>query len=213
MGFGTPQTLTNSGVKLAPGTLGDMVILKPSIVVFAPLILERIYGTIQHQVSQGGAISQWLFQSAMNSGLENFNLGYIGAPMLWNALVFKRIQAITGGNLRLILTGSAPLDGNVHKFVQTCLNCPVRQGYGSTETCAASVIQEVLDNSVSTVGPPRITACIKLVDWEEGGYRWTDKDSAEIGMPRGEIVIGGEGVTLGYLVNPEYPDEEIEQKK
>eukprot|EP00298_Acanthocystis_sp_HF-20_P004344 c14681_g1_i1.p1 GENE.c14681_g1_i1~~c14681_g1_i1.p1 ORF type:complete len:704 (-),score=325.39 c14681_g1_i1:119-2230(-) len=212
MGFGSPHTLTNTGVKLASGQLGDLVVLKPTIVVFAPLVLERIYNSIRLKVSQGSGFAQWMFGNAMASGLSGFDDGKIGASSFWNSIVFKKIQAITGGNLRLVLTGSAPLDGNVHKFVQTCLNCPVRQGYGSTETCAASVVQEILDNSVSTVGPPRVTACIKFIDWEEGGYRWTDKDDPNIGMPRGEIVIGGEGVTLGYLVNPDYPDAEIESK-
>jgi long-subunit acyl-CoA synthetase (AMP-forming) len=212
MGFGTPHTLTNTGVKLAAGCPGDMTILKPTVVVFAPLVLEKIYNGIQAKVAAGGAVAQWLFQNALASGLASFERGDVGAPFLWNLLVFKKIQEMTGGRVRLVLTGSAPLDGNVHKFVQTCLNCPVRQGYGATETCAASCVQEVLDNSVCCVGPPRVTACIKLIDWEEGNYRFTDSENPAIGMPRGEIVIGGEGVCLGYLVDPEHPDPEIVSK-
>lgn len=37
---------------------------------------------------------------------------------------------------------------------------------------------------------------VQLIDWEEGGYRHTDKP-----MPRGEICIGGPNVTLGYFKN------------
>ena len=35
------------------------------------------------------------------------------------------------------------------------------------------------------------------VDWEEGNYRFADKDDPNIGVPRGEIVIGGELVGVG----------------
>lgn len=43
----------------------------------------------------------------------------------------------------------------------------------------------------------------KLVNWEEGGYRVTDKP-----YPRGEIVIGGPHVTQGYFNNPEKTAED-----
>jgi long-chain acyl-CoA synthetase len=118
------------------------------------------------------------------------------------------------------------------------MGCPVRQGYGATETSAASVTQEICDNSSGVVGPPRASCCIKLVchsrlcppgltmfsdlfhvglrflkvDWEEGGYRFTDKDNAEIGVPRGEILIGGPLVCSGYLVDEEDPNPELVEK-
>eukprot|EP00300_Choanocystis_sp_HF-7_P037005 c52986_g1_i1.p1 GENE.c52986_g1_i1~~c52986_g1_i1.p1 ORF type:complete len:691 (+),score=140.77 c52986_g1_i1:54-2126(+) len=212
LGYGSPHTLTSTGVKLKEGQIGDIVVLKPTIVVFAPLILEKIYNSIQSKVANATGLKKWMFGIALSSGLKNFDEGQVGASFIWNSIVFKNVQALTGGRLRLILTGSAPLDGNVHKFVQTCFNCPVRQGYGATETCAASVLQDLRDNSVSSVGPPLPSCCIKLLDWEEGGYRFADKDNPAIGKPRGEILIGGSLVTSGYLVDPENPDPEIEEK-
>jgi long-subunit acyl-CoA synthetase (AMP-forming) len=119
---------------------------------------------------------------------------------------------MVGGRLRGIVTGSAPLDGNVHKFIQTCFNCPVRQGYGATETSAASVVQELMDSTAGLVGPPRVSCCLKLVDWVEGNYRVADQNDPSIGVPRGEIAIGGELVALGYLIDPENPDAELEEK-
>ena len=44
------------------------------------------------------------------------------------------------------------------------------------------------------VGPPLQGVQIKLVNWEEGGYRVTDT------RPRGEIVIGGENVAVGKIL-------------
>lgn len=210
MGYGNAHTLTDTGVKLQKGQRGDLPILKPTFVVFAPLVLEKIYNSISVKTSALTGIKKWLFQWGIQSGKDNFDSGYVGASWLYNALVFKKIQALVGGNLRFVITGSAPLDGEVHKFIQTALNVPVRQGYGLTETCAASVIQKVGDNTVSSVGPPLPSVCIKLMDWNE--YKFSDKDDPKIGVPRGEICIGGATVSMGYLVDPENPDPAIEAK-
>jgi len=43
---------------------------------------------------------------------------------------------------------------------------------------------------------------LQLVSWEEGGYTISDKP-----MPRGEIVIGGQSVTVGYFKNEEKTNE------
>ena len=45
---------------------------------------------------------------------------------------------------------------------------------------------------------------IKLVDWEDGGYRTTDS----VG-PRGEIVIGGQHVAKGYYNMPEQTEKDF----
>ncbi len=50
------------------------------------------------------------------------------------------------------------------------------------------------------------------VDWEEGNYRFADKDDPNIGVPRGEIVIGGELVAVGYLIDEKDPDPELIEK-
>jgi len=50
-----------------------------------------------------------------------------------------------------------------------------------------------------------------LRDWEEGGYKNADADG-EVGMRRGEILIGGPGVCDGYLVDPKKPDPDVAKK-
>ncbi|OMO91804.1 AMP-dependent synthetase/ligase [Corchorus olitorius] len=52
------------------------------------------------------------------------------------------------------------------------------------------------DTNLSRVGPPLSCCYIKLVSWEEGGYTISEKP-----MPRGEVVVGGLGVTMGYFNN------------
>jgi len=62
------------------------------------------------------------------------------------------------------------------------------------------------------VGPPQECACIKLRDWDEGNYRYSDKDDKAIGMARGEVLIGGPTVAMGYLENPKMPDADVSKK-
>lgn len=77
-----------------------------------------------------------------------------------------------------------------------CFCCPVGQGYGLTESAGAGTITEVWDYNTGRVGAPLVCCEIKLKNWEEGGYFNTDKPH-----PRGEILIGGQNVTMGYYKN------------
>ncbi|XP_012497919.1 PREDICTED: long-chain-fatty-acid--CoA ligase 3 [Propithecus coquereli] len=54
----------------------------------------------------------------------------------------------------------------------------------------------VWDYNTGRVGAPLVCCEIKLKNWEEGGYFNTDKPH-----PRGEILIGGQNVTMGYYKN------------
>lgn len=60
------------------------------------------------------------------------------------------------------------------------------------------------DTSVGRVGPPLLTNDIRLVSWEEGNYRITDKP-----YPRGEIIVGGENIAAGYYKNPQKTNEDF----
>jgi len=81
-----------------------------------------------------------------------------------------------------------------------------------TETCAGSCIAFWGDQSDRSVGPPTVTAHIRLADWPEGLYMVADKDKEGVMMPRGEVLIGGPGVTKEYYINPNNPNLEIEKK-
>ena len=116
------------------------------------------------QVKAGGDLGYNLYKCGIAKGHENFEKGIIGGPMLANMLVFKKVQAVLGGRLKACITGGAPLKPEIQKWAQTALNMPVRQGYGLTETCAASVIGKADCNKTSIIGPPTVASCIKLED-------------------------------------------------
>lgn len=62
------------------------------------------------------------------------------AAPLFDKLVFSKVKQRLGGRVKLILTGGAPLARHVEDFLKVTMCCPVVQGYGLTETCAASFI-------------------------------------------------------------------------
>jgi len=63
-----------------------------------------------------------------------------------------------------------------------------------------------------SVGPPQMCACLKLRDWPEGNYLTADASNPSIGMPRGEVLIGGPTVSMGYLVDEANPDPDVVAK-
>jgi len=211
VGYGSPQTLTDSGLKLAPGTKGDAPTLRPTFMVFAPTVLDRVRQAVQAKFAAASPLLQSVVAAAIKAGYAEFDAGRIGAPPLYNALIFKKVQALIGGRVKVMISGSAPLSADTQKFVQTCFNCPLRQGYGLTETCSAGTVGAFDDNAWSA---GRVLACckIKLVDWEEGSYRVSDEQNPEIGCPRGEILVGGPIVALGYYQDASNPDAELTAK-
>jgi len=203
LAYGTPGTLTPASTKMKqtkPPQEGDAMASRPTVMVFAPAVLDRVYNAIKARVAGGSAVKRMFFVKGLKAGERNFKKNVVGAPGLYQKVVFSKVQELLGGRVRIMLSGSAPLSPEVQMFVQTCFNCPLRQGYGLTETCAATTITSPHDSTPGHCGPPQENACVRLRDWPEGNYYSSDKDKPEIGMPRGEILIGGPTVTDGYYV-------------
>ena len=68
-------------------------------------------------------------------------LKIICRPFL-SRILFKKVKALLGGNVRMMLSGGAPLSPQTQRFMNVCFCCPVGQGYGLTETCGAGTVTE-----------------------------------------------------------------------
>ncbi|KAE8290967.1 Long-chain-fatty-acid--CoA ligase 3 [Larimichthys crocea] len=194
IGYSSPQTLADQSTKIKKGSKGDTSMLKPTLMAAVPEIMDRIYKNVMTKVEEMSKFQKTLFVLAYNYKMEQISKGY--STPLCDSLVFKRVRALLGGNTRVLLSGGAPLSAATQRFMNICLCCPVGQGYGLTETCGAGTISDMWDYSTGRVGAPLVCSEITLKDWEEGGYYSTDKPN-----PRGEILIGGPNVTMGYYKN------------
>ncbi|KAM6970466.1 long-chain-fatty-acid--CoA ligase 4b [Aplochiton taeniatus] len=201
IGYSSPQTLSDQSTKIKKGSKGDCSVLRPTLMAAVPEIMDRIYKNVMNKVQEMSHVQKTLFKLGYNYKAEQIKMGY-DAP-LCNLLLFKKVKALLGGNIRMMLSGGAPLSPATQRFMNICFCCPVGQGYGLTETCGAGTITEVSDYSTGKVGAPLICCEIKLRDWIEGGYTSQDKPH-----PRGEIIIGGPNVTMGYY-NSEHLSEDF----
>uniref|UniRef100_A0A9L0TSB0 long-chain-fatty-acid--CoA ligase n=1 Tax=Equus caballus TaxID=9796 RepID=A0A9L0TSB0_HORSE len=157
-------------------------------------IMDRIYKNVMNKVNEMSSFQRNLFILAYNYKMEQIAKGQ--STPLCDRFIFRKVRSLLGGNTRLLLCGGAPLSPTTQRFMNICFCCSVGQGYGLTESSGAGTITEVWDYNTGRVGAPLVCCEIKLKNWEEGGYFNTDKPH-----PRGEILIGGQNVTMGYYKN------------
>jgi len=201
IGYSSPNTLTDKSTMIPKGGKGDASVLKPSFMACVPLILDRIFKGIHENVRKKGEFTERLFDFCVRYKQAAVARGE--KTPLMDKLIFKSVRALIGGRVRVILTGGAPLSPETHDYIRVCMGCPVLQGYGLTETSACATLMQLTEDNTGRVGPPVGGINIRLVNWEEGNYRVTDKP-----RPRGEVLIGGNNITAGYYKMPEKTEEE-----
>ncbi|KAF2313448.1 hypothetical protein GH714_011056 [Hevea brasiliensis] len=179
-------------VKLLIEDIGE---LKPTIFCAVPRVLDRIYSGLTQKIASGGFLKQTLFNIAYSYKLNSMKKGHSHdkASPLCDKIVFDKVKQGLGGNVRLILSGAAPLAIHVEAFLRVVSCAHVLQGYGLTETCAGTFVS--LPNEMpmlGTVGPPvpNVDVCLESVP--EMNY------DALSSTPRGEICVRGNTVFSGY---------------
>jgi len=203
VGYSSPNTMTDMSTAIKKGQKGDATLLRPTIMCTVPLILDRIYKNLTGAVNKKGAGFKKVFEFCFNHKQRWNEWGY-DTPIL-DRLIFNKLAMILGGRVDFMIVGSAPLSPSTQEFMRTCMP-PIKlvQGYTMTETTCAGTCQVPGDMRVGIVGGPMAGMEIRLVDWEEGNYRITDKP-----YPRGEVVLGGKSVTRGYYKNEEKTEEDF----
>ncbi|CAF0980277.1 unnamed protein product [Adineta steineri] len=153
-------------------------IVKPTQASVVPRILNKVYDTIMADVNKS-KIKQFLVQQALRE-----------QPPLLSRLIFRKVKNLFGGELKAMITGSAPLSSDVMHFFRIALDIPIIEGYGQTETTAAGTTTHPIDMSYGTVGSPGPNVEIKLIDVPDTNYR-SEKN-------QGEICFRGPTIFKGY---------------
>jgi long-chain acyl-CoA synthetase len=108
---------------------------------------------------------------------------------LADRLVLSKVRAAFGDGLQVALTGAAPISQEIIEFFDAC-GVLVLEGYGLTETCAASTLNTLHEHRFGTVGRP-----LPGVDVRAG--------------EDGELLIRGPHVFAGYYRDQEATDTTV----
>ncbi|XP_034295997.1 long-chain-fatty-acid--CoA ligase 5 [Pantherophis guttatus] len=178
----------------------DMKVLKPTLFPVVPRLLNRIYDKIQTGTQT--RFKRLLLNVAINRKLAEVKQGIIRNNSIWDKVAFGKVQQITGGKLKLIVTGAAPISPSVLQFFRAVFGCHIAEAYGQTECSAGCTVTMPGDWKAGHVGPPLPCNIIKLEDVPEMNYFASDNE--------GEVCIKGPNVFKGYLKDPEKTAEAID---
>ncbi|KAJ2027514.1 medium-chain fatty acid-CoA ligase faa2 [Coemansia sp. S16] len=182
--------------------LDDISELKPSILVGVPRIFNRIHDQVWAQVKAKGGVASTLFNHAYNAKKENLRHGS-NKHWLWDRLVFNTVCQKFGGNLRLIISGSAPISSDVLDFMRIAFSATVLEGYGMTESSGPCGISLPTNIQAGNVGCALGNCMYKLISVPEMNYV-ADSTSEN---PCGEICVKGNNVFVEYYKRPDLTAE------
>ncbi|KAG2232064.1 hypothetical protein BDF21DRAFT_492852 [Thamnidium elegans] len=185
----------------------DIQAVKPTVFATVPRLLNRVYGKIVASTVNAPGTTGALARRGIATKLANLEAGNGYTHAFWDRLIFNKVKQALGGNVRIMVTGSAPIGKDVMQFLRVALCCDIREGYGATETCAASTIHYPNEYKAGHIGGPFTCNEIKLLDVPEMNYLSTDP------LPRGEICIRGPNVFKGYYKDEEKTREAIDEDK
>ncbi|KAL9644300.1 hypothetical protein ABK040_005761 [Willaertia magna] len=172
---------------------GDLRAFRPTIFVGVPKVFDTIKKQALLKVNGSGYVVRKLFDMAYNCKVNA--IANKRETPIWDLLVFNRFKEVTGGNIKAMLVGGAPLVESTHKFIRAITNALFIVGLGLTETCAGAAINNIwAEFSTGNCGPCVPVAEIRLRDVPDMGYTHNDKPN-----PRGELLIRGRNVCVGYL--------------
>jgi len=116
----------------------DIQILKPTLIIAVPKVLNKIYGKIKAGVDAATGTKKSLLDKALKTKLANLQAGKGVTHAIYDALIFKKFKAIFGGRCKVLMTGSAPISAEVLNFLKVCFCVPLIEGYGMTECCGGA---------------------------------------------------------------------------
>ncbi len=181
-------------------TIGrDLARVQPTVMTGVPRVYDKFLAAVQENVEKSSPLKRRLFNWALRVGrarVQRVEAGRRLSPWLRlehavaDVLVLKKIRAKTGGRLRYVISGSAPLGYAAGEFFRT-IGLPICEGYGLTETSPVLSFNPPGHQRLGTVGPPLSGVDIRLAD-------------------DGEILARGPNVMIGYYRRPDLTEEVLQ---
>jgi long-chain acyl-CoA synthetase len=173
--------------------------VRPNFFGAVPRVYEKVYARIQANRAASPPTKQKIFDWAIGVGRQVSRLKQQGraVPLLLEAqraiahkLVYSKIHAVLGGRIKFLVSGGAPLAREIAEFFNA-VGVLILEGYGLTETTAATCVNRPTRFRFGSVGPVVPGVEVKIAD-------------------DGEILIRGRSVFAGYYNQPEATREAID---
>lgn len=168
--------------------------VKPNMMTVVPRLLEKVYEAIITKGSKLSGIKKNLFFWAVNLGHKFEPYGANGwwyefKLSIARKLIFSKWQEGLGGNLGIMVSGSAALQPRLSRIFGAA-GIPVMEGYGLTETSPVIAVNDVRNHGwkIGTVGKVITDVEVKIAE-------------------DGEILCKGPNVMMGYYKDTEKTDE------
>lgn len=183
----------------------NLPVVRPTYMAAVPRIFEKVYNGVAAKARAGGPAKYKIFQWAAGVAREyakvsqdNFrHTGTGSVPFALGAkhtvadkLVYAKLRAAFGGRLRAAVSGSAALAPEIGFFFAGA-GIHILEGYGLTESSAASFVNPGEAYRTGTVGKPLPGLEVRIAD-------------------DGEIMLRGPGIMAGYHGLPEKTAEVLE---
>ncbi len=172
--------------------------VKPTYFPSVPRIFEKIYTAATANVDKEGGLKKAIFWWSIGVGRKMRECERAGKQPGFllrkqydfaDKQVLSKIRGLFGGNLRLAVTGAAPINPDILRFFDAA-GLLILEGWGMTETSTAATIAKPDDFKFGTVGKP---------------FKGTEVKIAE----DGEILVKGPNIFQGYYKNDEATAETL----
>ena len=183
-----------------PKIVDNLAVVRPTFMGAAPRIFEKAYNKIVNTALEAGGLRAKIFLWAVKVGRQVSKLRQQGKEPggllalqfgLADTIVFSKIRERFGGRIRFFISGSAPLNRDIAEFFHAA-GLLILEGYGLTESSAASFVNRPDTNAFGTVGFPMPGTELRI-----------DPDT-------GEIQFRSRGVMRSYYNRPDATAEALQ---
>jgi len=182
---------------------------KPNLLLSVPALAKNFRKNIEKGIKEKGPKAEKLFHKALNAAYsynrEGYNKGkglqILKKPLinLYDKLLFSKIREGFGGEMKFFIGGGALLDIELQRFFYA-IGIPMFQGYGLSETAPIISSNAPQKHKLGSSGFLVENIEVKICD---------EKGNELPQGQKGEIVVKGENVMVGYWKNEEATQKSI----
>ena len=181
----------------------DLKLVRPTAFNSVPRLFNRFGGAIRTATTEApgfrGAMSRHIVSTKLANLADDEAASATNKHMLYDRIWGRKVAAAIGlDRTRTMISGSAPLDPSLHKFLRVVFGNHFLQGFGMTETYAVGLAQIDGDQTTGNCGAVAPTHEVCLLSVPDMEYLVTDKPH-----PRGELLIRGSTLFTEYYKNEE----------